>query len=57
VGTSAVDQLEVGLVDEHRGVDRLARPDMRELTPGGGVELGVDEAENEVDRVAISLAH
>jgi hypothetical protein len=53
VSTGAVDEFEVGLMDQHRGVDRLAGPDVRELT---GVELGVDEAEDEVDRAAISLA-
>ena len=52
VGPGAVDQLQVGLVHEHRGIERLPGPGAGELTPGGGVELGVDEAEDDVDRVA-----
>ncbi len=56
VGAGAVDQLEIRLVHEHRRVDRLPGPGAGELTPGRGAELGVDEAEDDVDRVAVAVA-
>ena len=57
VGAGAVDELQIRLMHEHGGVDRLARPGASELTTGGGAKFGVDEAEHEVDRVAVSLAN